>query len=141
MPRESIAIVQRNWGRTLVTIVLFGGLIGALVAITDSAPSSYELQLSHQYDAEITGVSVRIGDEEISFYRVAPGTTIAAPNLRSQPAQVDVYWNDPAGVSHVARAGVLGGSTDSYDNGQLRITIVSPDKVLAVFVIPKGNAS
>ena len=141
VPREAIRTVKANWGRTLVTLALFGGLIGALFAITGSAPPSYELQLSHQYDAEITGVSVKIGNEELVFYRVAPGTAIAAYDLSAQPAQADVYWNDPEGVSQAARAIVVGGARDDYKNGQLRITIVAPDKVLAVFVIPKQNAS
>lgn len=137
LPRVSFNGVKRNRWRILITIALFGGLIGALYLIPGSAPQSYALRVSHKYDADITDVAIRIGIEELSFDRIAPAMANMEYGVNARPDIVEVYWQDPAGESHSFPAMVIGGVPDRYHRGELRVSIVSAGDVRASFRAPR----
>ena len=136
-PRGAVATVKRNPGRTLVTIALFGGLIGALFVIPSAAPQSYSLWVSHQYVTDITAVTVTFGDERRSFDRIPAKMASLKYDLSTRPEVAEVAWQDPAGTSHTVTTHVKGDVPDKYHNGQVRIAIVSNDDVRASFRFPR----
>ena len=137
LPRGSVATVKRNPGRTLVTIALFAGLLGALYVIPSAAPQSYSLWVSHRYDADITGVTVILGKERRSFDRIPAKMASVEYELNARPEVVEVAWQDPDGASHSLTARVTGHVPDKYHNGQVRIAIVSSDDIRASFRFPR----
>ena len=137
LPRVSPATVKHNWGRLLITIALFGGLFAALAVMTPAAPQSYSLWVSHEYDADITRVTVILGEERRSFERIPAKMFSVSHDLNSRPGSVEVSWEDPAGASHTAALHVAGSVPDKYHNGQVRVAIVSADDVRASFRFPR----
>lgn len=127
----------RNRAKIAITLTMAGGLLSALYVLQQSQPQFYDLRVQHRYDADITQVLIRIGEEERKFERVEFRSYRHAWRLSAPPQSMSVTWTDPDGLLRQTSTAPGSVIPRRYNKGQLNVIIEPSQEIITTFRFPK----